>query len=484
TFRRGQLDYDADILCYQSGTVGGMLQTLKKKNAEIHPLLVASACPSRHITQACYQQLKDELLTRLNKALPVQGVLLALHGAAAAEDVGDIEGDLLQSVRSLVGSGSPIVATLDLHAHVTGKMVQAADALLAWETYPHADAWETGVRGAQAMLDILDGKLRPTMTMAKAPVLVSGIRGNTAGSGPFADVMRMAKSYEQEQNVYSTSAFLVHPYLDLPGMGGGGLVITNNDPARSEELARTLAIHYWQQRFELEPPVISPAAAIQNGLKIDGGPVLLVETADCCGGGAAGDSVCTLKALLELAAEETALVPVVDPLAAAACGQAGEGKQVTVELGHQLDPTWGKPVTVTGQVLSLSAGQFQYRGGIWDGTKGQMGPTAVVQVGGIRILITSFATYEWCGEQFEALGLEAASSKFVVAKNPMNYGMAYGEFAQATFILDTPGPTPATLKHVAYKHLQRPYFPADEEITDWQPTILRSELRQLSTGND
>jgi microcystin degradation protein MlrC len=113
-----------------------------------------------------------------------------------------------------------------------------------------------------------------------------------------------------------------------------------------------------------------------------------------------------------------------------------------------------------------------------------MGPTAVLEVGNIKILITSFATYEWCGEQFETLRLEAASSKFVVAKNPMNYGMAYGEFAQATFILDTPGPTPATLKHVAYKHLQRPYFPADEEITDWQPTILRSELRQLSTRND
>lgn len=484
TFQRGQLDYGADILCYQSGTVGGMLQALRKGSAEIHPLLVASACPSRHITQACYQQLKDELLTRLNKALPVQGVLLALHGAAAAEDVGDIEGDLLQSVRSLVGSSIPVVATLDLHAHVTEQMLRTADALLAWETYPHADAWETGLRGAQAMLDILDGKLRPTMTMAKAPVLVSGIRGNTAGSGPFADVMRMAKSYEQEQNVYSTSAFLVHPYLDLPGMGGGGLVITNNDPAHSEKLAHEIAVQYWQQRFELEPAVISPAEAIQEGLKIDGGPVLLVETADCCGGGAAGDSVCTLKALLKLAAEETALVPVVDPLAAAACQQAGEGEQVTVELGHQLDPTWGEPVTVTGHVQSLSSGQFQYRGGIWDGTEGQMGPTAVLQVGGIKILITSFATYEWCGEQFEALELDARDSKFVVAKNPMNYGMAYGEFAQATFILNTPGPTPATLKHVAYKHLQRPYFPADEEITDWQPTILRSELRQLSTRND
>ena len=235
--------------------------------------------------------------------------------------------------------------------------------------------------------------------------------------------------------------------------------LLHNDPARSEELAHEIAMQYWQQRFELEPPVISPAAAIQDGLKIDGGPVLLVETADCCGGGAAGDSVCTPKALLELAAEETALVPVVDPLAAAACGQAGKGGQVTVELGHQLDPTWGEPVTVTGLVQSLSAGQFQYRGGIWDGTVGQMGPTAVLQVGGIKILITSFATYEWCGEQFEALELNARDSKFVVAKNPMNFGMAYGEFAQGTFILDTPGPTPATLKHVAYKHLPTPLFP-------------------------
>ena len=204
--------------------------------------------------------------------------------------------------------------------------------------------------------------------------------------------MRLAKSYEQQSDVYSTSAFLVHPYLDLPDMGGGGLVITNNDAARSEELARTLTMEYWQRRFELEPAVSSPAAAIQEGLTMVGGPILLVETADCCGGGAAGDSVCTLKALLELAPQETALVPVVDPVAATTCQQAGEGAEVTVELGHQLDSTWGKPVTVTGQVESLSSGQFQYRGGIWDGTEGQMGPTAVLQVGGIRILITSFAT--------------------------------------------------------------------------------------------
>ena len=483
TFRRGQLDYDDDILRYQSGTVGGMLSTLRERETEIHPLLVASACPSRHITSACYRQLKEELLSRLQAGPSVNGVLLGLHGAAAAEDVGDLEGNLLESVRTLVGPDIPIVATLDLHAHVTEQMIHSADALLAWETYPHLDAWQTGVRGTNTILDILDGQLRPAMTMAKAPVLVSGIHGNTEGAGPFADLMRVTKSHEGKGNVYSTSLFLVHPYLDLPDMGGGGLVITNDDPARSQELATELAIEYWQKRFELEPPTVSAGEAVKQGLQLEGGPVLLVETADCCGGGAAGDSVWTLRALLESASDQSALVPVVDPAAAAACQQAGEGSQLTVELGHQLDPHWGEPLQVTGTVRMLSQGQFQYRGGIWDGTAGNMGPSAVLEVGTIQILIASFATYEWCGEQFQAMGLDVQNVKFLVVKNPMNYRIAYGDFAPRSFVLDTPGPTPATLKHAPYQNLQRPFYPADTEIPGWEPTILRSGLPATSTRN-
>ena len=116
------------------------------------------------------------------------------------------------------------------------------------------------------LLDILDGKCRPTMAMAKVPVLVSAIHGNTEGEGPFADVMRFAKSHEGRSNVLSTSVFLVHPYLDLPGMGGGGLVITDGDPQRAESLAREIAQMYWSRRFDLEPKLFSPAEAIARGL--------------------------------------------------------------------------------------------------------------------------------------------------------------------------------------------------------------------------
>ena len=482
SFRRSELFFGDEVLDRNAGTVGGMLHVLRERSVEIRPLLVASACPSGPVTADCYRELKRDLLDRLRATLPVSGVLLALHGAAAVEGIGDLEGDLLAAVRDLVGSNIPVVATLDLHAHVTEAMVHNADVLIAWETYPHRDAFTTGERGARALLDILDGTLRPTMVMAKVPVLVSGVLGHTEGPGPFADTMRFTKSFEQQAGVYSTSAFLVHPYLDLLSMGGGGLVITNGDPAEAERLARQVAEFYWTKRFDLEPPVFSLADAITRGLQIDGGPVLLVETADCCGGGAAGDSAASLRALFDASVDQTSLIPIVDPVVAAACHAAGEGAEIAVAIGHRVDPKFGSPVSVTGRVVRLSDGCFRYRGGIWDGQVGNMGPAAVLQVGALQIAVASHGTYEWCGEQYELLGLNARTAKFVVVKNPMNYDMAYGDVAKGAFILDTPGPTPATLRGQQFQNMRRPFYPADAEIVGLEPTILRGVTRRFGVG--
>lgn len=465
-FRRG----DA-MLEGSTGAVAGMLAALREHAAEAVPLLLASAVCGGPVVSDAYRRIKDELLERLRAVVPVDGVLLSLHGSMTIEDLGDPEGDLLQSVREIVGPGVPVVASLDHHAHVTRAMIDNADALVAWETYPHRDAITTGGRGAKLLLDTLAGRVRPVMAMAKVPVIVSGVHGHTDGEGPFADVMRLAKSFESRKGVLSTAAFLVHPYLDLDDMGGGGLVITDNDPALAASLAREIAMLYWSRRADLEPRVYTPAEAIIEGNKIDGGPVLLVETADCCGGGAAGDSVHTLRALLDAGVRETSLVPVVDPAAAALCHAAGVGNEITLELGHRLDAKWGTPLRVRGAIERLSTGDFIYSGGFWAGLSKSMGPTAVLAIGAVRVLIASRPTYDWKDEQFRSVGLDAASSKFVVVKNPMNFRFAYDGLAKAAFILDTPGPTPATLRHVRFHNLRRPYFPADADIAGLAPTV-------------
>ncbi|MEO6062782.1 MAG: M81 family metallopeptidase [Thermoflexales bacterium] len=471
-FERFDLKRGDEILEMRHGAVGGMLQVVGERRSSAVPLVYASTCPGGYITADCYAQLKSELLERLSAAMPVDGVLLPLHGAAVAEGFGDVEGDLISAVRRIVGPAVPIVATLDCHAHVTREMVHGADGLIAWETYPHRDAFSTGQRGARLLLDTLEGRCRPVMVMARVPVITSAIHGSTDGDDPFAVIMRRAKALEGHDGVLSTSIFLVQPFLDQPEMGSGALVITDCNRAQAEALALDLAHEYWTRRFDFEGDIVAPAEAIRRGLQVEGGPVILVETADCSGGGAAGDSIATLAALLAAETGESALIPVVDPAAAAACQRAGLGNVMSLSVGHSLDPHWGKPITITGKIGHLSDGRFTYTGGVWDGLEGKMGPTAVLEIGPMRLMITSYATYDWMDEQFQSVGLDASATKFVVAKNPMNYRQAYGAIAKAIFVLDTPGPTPPTVRHAPFQRVRRPYFPRDLDIPGLVPTIL------------
>jgi len=470
-FERYELLWGDEMLALDAGVVGGALQVLTSAGAQPAPLLSASTCPGGCITAGCYQRLRGEMLERLRRALPVDGVLLLMHGASVAEGVDDPEGDLIQAVRQLVGRDVPVVATLDLHAHVTRTMVENAHGLVAWATYPHRDAQTTGERGAQLLLDTMAGRCRPTMALAKVPVIVGGLNGSTDGDGAFARIMRAARAQEGRDGVLSISVFFVHPYLDQPDLGGGGLFITDGDGPRAQALAEETARIFWASRQELEARAVAPAEAIRAGLAIDGGPVVLVEAADCAGGGASGDSVATLRALLELEDCPAALVPVVDPVVATACHQAGVGARVPVRLGHGMDPRWGTPLDVDIRVESVHDGRFLYVGGIWDDVVGEMGPTAVVAIGAVRVLVTSHATYDWADEQWQAVGIDPRDTKFVVAKNPMNFHNVYDEVAKSVLIVDSPGPTPATIRQHPLQHMQRPYFPADEDIPDLQPTV-------------
>lgn len=463
TFCRYDYLTDDDVTSISDGAVGGMLDAFKESDHDVLPLVVASTCPSSLVTDVAYDHIKTAMLDRL-KASSIDGVALALHGSSASESIGDLEGDLIEAARDIVGGSVPIVATLDLHAHITQQMIDHADALLAWETYPHRDAFTTGQRGARTLIDILSGVLKPTMVSAKVPVLVSGILGHTDGPGPFADVMRAAKQLEREDDrVYSTSAFLVHPYLNVPEMGGGAIVITHDNEQLAEDFAADLAKSYGERRSDLEPELFTPSDAIANAKALGSGSVILVEASDCCGGGAAGDSVHVLRALLEHAPGLPAYIPVVDPDAASACHRSSIGATLTLSLGHRLDKKWGNPVEVTGTILKLTDGKFVYRGGIWDGRLTQMGPSALIDIAGIRLGISSHPTYEWAGEQIEHFGVDYHDLRFIVAKNPMNFNMAFPD-AIASYVLDTPGPTPPTCRHLDYTNMGRPYYPVDERV--------------------
>ncbi|MEO6625882.1 MAG: M81 family metallopeptidase, partial [Burkholderiaceae bacterium] len=391
----------------------------------------------------------------------------------------DPEGRLLSDIRRLVGKGVPIVASLDMHAHVTDLMIQNADALVAFRNYPHDDTYETGIRAAELLLEILSGDLAPCMVVAKVPMLCSGVNGMTFGDAPMAQLKRMAMELENQEFIRSVSVIHVQPTNDLPDMGCGALIVCNDIDKiqHAVDAAKRLAMEMWDRRQLFEPDTSNVDEAVARGLKVDGGPIILIDTADCAGGGAAGDSNDVLERLIALKPAGRSLVMVVDPAAAMAAAQAGVGSDVSLNVGYGVDSTWGKPICVTGTVKTITNGNFLYSGGAYGNTVGRMGLSVVLEIGKISLLIMSKPTYDWRDEQYRAAGCNPTEYKFVVAKNPVNFRYAYADIAKEYILLDTPGPTPASMKNLPYKIMRRPFFPLDKEINNISPTIYTNEGR-------
>src|SRR5215218_3514809 len=317
-FQNSYLLEGADVfaLADSQTEVAGALAVCQVAGVDIVPLIATRSVSGGPLSSACYSELRARLLARVSEADELDGVFLSLHGSMLADGEDDAEGDLLAAVRSLVGDAIPIVATLDLHANVTQRMIDHATALIAYTHYPHDDACTTGERGARLLLQTVTGEVDPVMVMAKVPMLVAGSNGQTFGDAPMHHFEQRARAWEEDQRVLSVSNLHVHPYLDQPGLGCGGIAIANGDPALAEEIARQIAQGFWKWRLDFMPELYSVSEAVERGRALVG-PVVLVDTADCCGGGAAGDSIAVLRELLALGVEETVYLMVVDPAAAA-----------------------------------------------------------------------------------------------------------------------------------------------------------------------
>lgn len=445
------------------GEVSGALSVLdKESDVEIVPLLATRWNSSSVLEAEAHAILRSMMLDALRAAGPVDGVFLSCHGSMVATDSDDPEGWLAASVREIVGPTVPVVMTLDLHGNVTDLMVRSLDLIVGYEHYPHDDTFTTGQRGARLLLSTARGEIRPAMCRVRLPMILTAFHASTFGDGAFARLERAARALEKQPGILSVSNFYVGSYIDLPEMACGSLVITDGDPVLARREAERLARQFWGDRREFLVDAVSVAEAVRRGRAIAGGPVLLLNTADTTGGGAAGDSIDVAAGLLDARVNEPALAMVVDPRAAAACHAAGEGGDVTLEVGHRVDSRWGTPAKIMGRVERLSDGRFRYTGGIFGGIEASMGDSAVLAIGSLRLLIMSRSTYDWADEQYRSVGLDAAAAKWVEAKNMMNYRKAYGSIMRGVFVLDSPGPTPPDMRALPFVRARRPWFPLDD----------------------
>ena len=341
-FRATQLLYGDEILPRLRGTraeVGGFLDVLVPAGAEVVPTIAANAVSSGPVTRQAFDHVKDALLERLAAAGRLDGVLLALHGAMVLEDAPDGEGELLAAVRKAIGPAVPLVATLDLHATITARMVQEADALVGYDTYPHIDLYETGAKAASLILRAVRGEVRPVTLFARAPMLVPA-EGQGTSNQPMAGLMAEAKRLQARPGVLAVSLFPVQPWLDIPDTGFSVMAVADGPrrAAEIEPMIRQLAWQAWERRRGFAADLLTVDDAIRQALAAEGGPFILSESADSTGSGSPGDSAHVLERLLALDVRERCLVTVVDAPAVARAIAAGVGARGDHHRGRHARP--------------------------------------------------------------------------------------------------------------------------------------------------
>ena len=452
------------------GELGGFIEAAESDpdDIELIPIICATSWAGGRWTSDAMDFLKDSLLTGLNGILPVDGVLISLHGAMASEDVDDASGYLLSAIRAAIGNDTPLVCTLDHHANLTSLMVEATDALVAYRECPHTNSVETGFRGAKILFSILRGEISPTVRWQKIPMLTPIERFFTAEL-PLKSWFDKALEYEAMQDVLSTSLFPVQPWLDVPELGWAAYVVTDNEREFAHELAINLANHAWHIRhqFTMESST-SPGEAILRALAMKGGPIILADGGDNMNSGAPGDNTCLLRELLKYKNIDTTLIPMVDPEAVDQLVAAGMGAEVTLYLGGKTDNKFSRPVEVTGQVTSISGGKILSTGHL--PIEFNMGRTVLFEVGGIKIVISEYPGPSHEPGVFKHIGLDPKMAKIVVVKTPVGFRVSYRDIMKDFIVVDCPGLSTPHLEALEFSNVPHPIFPLDD-LQDWSPVI-------------
>lgn len=453
--------------------LAGFLDAGREAGWRITHTVSAHANPGARVSQAAFDHVAGILCdaAREHRAT-LDGILLSLHGSMVPAFCEDGEGELLRRLRDVVGPELPIAVTLDLHAMVTPAMVERAQILVSYKTYPHIDMRETGRHAGQLLDAAMRGAVRPRTLRAHRPMLDEANAGRTDVPETAALYTRAA-AHEAEPGILAVSVNAGFSEADITEMGPTVLVTFDRGAeARAREIAEGLADTIWNQRGHVSNAFLTPeeAAAEAAGFDAAGGPLVIADYADNPGAGAYGDATALLAALLKAGAAPGAFAPMIDPEAAAELHRHRVGETVTLDLGGKCDPAFGGgPLRLTGELVHLSDGTYTGDGPILGGITHSFGPTAVFRVQGIDILVVTLNEQMLDLQQVRAFGIEPARLRFLVVKSMQHFRAAFEPVSGRVIVCDT-GALATPQAHLRpYARVRRPVWPLDRTGFDPVP---------------
>ena len=441
--------------------VGGVLAELAQApGVDLIPVWGASCKTCGGVLAAdAWDRLALEFSTALAAAPAADGVIMCLHGAMAAANEEDPEGWLLGELRRQRGEALPVVTSLDLHGIATDRMFALSDAVVAFHTYPHVDLRQTGERAARVMQRILQEGGRPVTARVPVPALVRGDELITE-TGAIRRPLERAQAFERAPGGLSAGLFIGNPFTDVPELQSYAFAVSDGDEAAARDTAMAMAQMLWEDHEKMQVPLVSVKAAMTALGRHTEGTIALVDAADATSSGASGDSNTILAAIAGSGYPGRVLVPLVDPPAVQAAMHAGIGATLKLELGGTLDPRF-VPLAMEVTVRILSDGRFPSES--W-GEEWNSGPTAVLQAGGITLVVMSQAVHLFDRSLFLGHGQDPKQFDAVVVKSPHCQHHMYAAWCREMIHVDAPGATSANLRRLGHTRCPRPIFPLDAVV--------------------
>ena len=446
--------------------LAGFLNAGRTHGWQVSHVLSAAAGPSGKVTRATFDWLCDPILAAI-KQRPFDGVLLGLHGAMDLDFCEDGEGELLSRIRRVVGEAMPIAITLDPHANVSRQMCALANIIVSFKTYPHIDMADTGRHAGEILHRTMAGDITPRTLRVSRPMLEEVNAGRT-DIGPMIERISAARAYETQPDVFAVSISAGFASADVAEVGPTVLVTAQGDFAAHTAFAETIADDIWNRRHEVLNDYLSveDAAAIAATYQSNHGPLIIADYADNPGAGGYGDSTDLLRALLEARVENACFGPMVDGEVARELHAAVVGQRIHMTVGGKTEPRFGGgPLAVEGDLVSTSDGHFTGDGPIIDGLSGSFGPSAVLRVGGIEILVVTLARQMLDLQQFRAFGIELQRKSVVALRSMHHFRAAFEPIAGQVIVCDSGGLCTPNYDRLPYRNVPRPIFPLDRDMT-------------------
>lgn len=422
--------------------VAGMLAHAEARGWAVVPTLWAAAGPSAQVEEEAFERIAGRLVELIRGALPLEGVMLDLHGAMVCTHLDDGEGALLARVREAVGPGVPLVAALDLHANVTEAMVEAADLLDAYRTYPHVDMAATGARAAAALGRLMEG-WRPEKAFRRVPYLMPIAWQSTdmdPAGGLYAALERLAEGR-------AMSLAMGFPAADFPGCGPAVLAYGEG----AGEAADALLSDVLAAEAAFVGEVRSPEEGVAEALRLargGGRPVILADTQDNPGAGGNGDTMGLARALVAARADGAAIGSIVDAEAARVAHATGLGATVRLALGGRSRIPGDAPLDAEFAVTALSDGRFRAAGPYYGGVAMDLGPSARLSLAGVDLAVTSAKAQMADRAMFRHLDVTPEARPILGVKSSVHFRADFAPIAHAILVVAAPGPMavdPSTL---------------------------------------